>query len=171
MFIVTTLSFDELGQLIREKQVSLDNGHLLFGASADVIDSYFKERIGYRGYVVGLRGRINPATAKVFSVMDRTVKTGGHVILEAEIEEQDMLRYSVDGISTAAAALAYGLPQDDVYEQLDEAMRKEASSDGIEVICVPYIKANGKVKVTSLTEDLAFNVEGITFVKLQTGGI
>lgn len=167
MYIVTTLSYDELGQLIRDKKVSLNNADLLFGVTTEGINKYFQERIGYSGYVVGLRGRLNPTTADVFAKLDRTVRGGERVILEAEIDESDMLRYSVSGVNMAAEALAYGLPESDIYEQLDGACSPGNTVDAVEILCVPYIQANGKVRVTSLTEDLSFNVEGITFVKIK----
>lgn len=167
MYIVTTLSLDELGTLIREKRVSLNNGRLLFGCDAETVDTYFKERIGYSGYVLGFRGRINKVTAGVFEQLDECVLDGSKVILEAEIDEDDMLRYRVKGIQQAADALCIGLTEDAVCEELDESEIVGDSSDGIEILCVPYIKGDSKVRVTSLNDELSFDVEGITFVKLS----
>lgn len=166
MFLVTTLSVDELSALIRDKQVSLDNGSLLFGQKTDIIDSYFKERIGYKGYVVGLRGRLNKTTANLFAELDRRVKSGESLILEAEIDEDDVTRYAVAGVNAAATALTYGLEQGDIYQQLDAAQRFGSPDGSVEILCVPFVKANGKVRVTSLVDDVTFNVEGVTFVKM-----
>ena len=59
---------------------------------------------------------------------------------------------------------------DDIYEQLDDARLVDAGGSGIEVLCVPFINAKARVRVTSLVEDdIGFNVEGITFVKLKGG--
>lgn len=167
MYIVTTLSHDELGKLIRDKKVSLNNAALLFGYNVDMLNKYFSDSIGYDGYVVGLRGRINPTTAEVFSNLDHDIEGKDRVILEAEIDESDMVSFSVSGVSKAAEALAYGLPESDIREQLDGARDSVNNEDSVEVICVPYIQANGKVRVTSLSDELDFNLEGITFVKLK----
>lgn len=166
MYIVTSLSYDDLGRLIREKKISLNNADLLFGVTSERINRYFQERIGYSGYVVGLRGRLNPTTARVFSSLDAAVRNGSRIMLEAEIDENDMIRYSVSGVNVAAEALAYGLPESDVYEQLDEARSEASDSQAVEVLCVPYIQTKGKIRVTNLTEEIQFNVDGITFVKI-----
>lgn len=167
MFIVTTLSFEELGVLIRDKRVSLDNGDLLFGSNTDTIDGYFKDRIGYNGYVVGLRGRLNSTSATLFKNMDKRTVTGEHVIVEVPVDEDDVLRYRVDGVDTAARALQYGMSEDAIYDELDEAQLRAGDKGGVEILCVPYLKSGSKVKVTSLSEEIDFNVEGITFVKLN----
>lgn len=164
--IVTTLTYDELGELIKNKKVSLNNGKLLFGHDTDTINHYFQERIGNQGYVIGLRGRINKMTADLFKQLDDGVMAGNTAILEAEVNEDDMLRYTIDGVGMAADALTYGLSEGAIYEELDRAQKVMEPPAGAEVLCVPYIQANGKIRVTSLVEDLSFNVDGIAFVKL-----
>lgn len=172
MYIVTTMSYDDLAQLIRDKQISLNNADLLFGNNDDALNKYFKDRLGYDGYVVGLHGRLNSLMAGMFTHLDRdlTRRVGEHgrVILEAEIDESDMLRYSVSGINAAADALIYGLPEDEVFETLDEAnIGASEKTTQLEVICVPYIKSNSKIRVASLAGDIEFAVEGITLVRLR----
>ena len=168
MFIVTTLSFDKLAELIRDKQVCLNNADLLFGQDAIAVHSYFRERVGYEGYAMGLRARLNKNTAKLMSSLDNRVNTGDWLILEAEIDESDLLRYNVDGISAAASALAYGLDAEDVIEHLDNSQQFGDNSDSVEVLCVPFIKADGRIKVTSTREEnIDIPVEGITFVKMK----
>ena len=167
MYIVTTMSYVELGRLIKDKRVSLNNAKLLFGFSEELLDDYFSERIGYKGYVVGLRGRLNSVTADVFAKLDTAVKSGERVILEAEIAD-DMIKYSVDGVRAAAEALAYGLPPEDIIDTLDNALVSDAATEAIEVLCVPYIQNNGHVRITTLNEDnLTFDVEGITIIKVR----
>jgi len=170
VYIVTTLSLIELGTLIREKKVSLDNGKLLFGSDAEAINSYFKDRIGYSGYVIGFRGRLNNATAAVLRKIDNQVVSGNHVIIEAEIDESDLLRYRVEGINNAATALFYGMSEDTIFNELDEAQLGFSETGDVEVLCVPYINGASHVRVTSLKESLDFDAEGITFVKLNGGG-
>lgn len=169
MFIVTTLSFDQLSHLIKDKQVSLDNGNLLFGQQTDIVDEYFRERIGYDGYVVGLCGRLNKTTASLFAKMDAGVKSGSRLVLEAEIDKDDVMRFKVEGVNAAAAALSYGLSGEDIYQQLDEAQQYPGDASApVEILCVPFIKANGKIRVTSMADDtVTFNVEGVTFVKMR----
>lgn len=168
VYIVTTMSYADLGKLIRDKRVSLNNAKLLFGYSEEIIDTYFSERIGYSGYVVGLRGRLNPMTAEVFAQLDASVQRGERIILEAEIAEDDMIRYSVEGVNAAAEALAYGLPAEDIIETLDDAREPDKGKEPLEILCVPYIQNNGRVRVTNLNDDnLTFDVEGITFVKVK----
>lgn len=167
MYLVTTLSFDELGTLIRDKRISLDNGELLFGDDIDTINEYFKERIGFDGYVIGLRGRINRASAGIFQKIDRRTMTGEHVIIEAEIDDNDVLRYNVNGINMVAQALSYGMSEDAIYDELDSAQLPPGASGKVEVLCVPYIKGDAKVRVTSLSDKLDFAVEGITYVNLS----
>lgn len=166
MYIITIMSYSELGTLIRDKRVSLNNASLFFGYSEELIDKYFSERVGYRGYVVGLRGRLNRTTAEVFARLDTSVKNGERIILEAEIDEADLIRYTVNGISEAATAMTYGLSEEDIVNTLDSAIETDNSCKAIEVLCIPYIKNNGHVRITKMNSDnLEFAVEGITFVK------
>lgn len=167
MYIVTTLSFEELGTLIKTRRVSLDNCNLLFGSNVEPIDAYFKERIGYQGYVIGLRGRLNATSAKLFKELDKQTITGQHVIVEVEIDEDDVLRYRVAGINNAVQAFSFGMSEDAILDELDEAQVLPGQSGGVEVLCVPYLNGASQVRVTSLSDELAFDVDGITFVKLQ----
>lgn len=167
MYIVTTLTFDQLGALIRDKRVSLDNGELMFGQSDQIVDQYFKEKIGYEGYVIGLRGRLNRTTADIFSKIDRGVTTGDRIILEAQVSDDDLLRYNIQGVTAAAEALSYGMGEEDVREHLDHAQVSDQKSRSAEVLCAPYIRATGNLRVTSFGSDIEFNVEGITFVPIK----
>lgn len=169
MYMVTSLSLEELGILIRERRVSLNNGKLLFGVSVDSINNYFAEQAGHTDYVIGLRGRLNHTTANLFKQMDDLVVSGNHVIIEAEIDETDVVRYRVDGVMNAAKALYYGMEDGIVCEELDDARLGEGDKSKVEVVCVPYINGTSHVRVTSLCNELSFNVEGITYVKLNGG--
>lgn len=166
MYLITTMSFDELGRLIRDKRVSLDNSDLLVGYDAQTFSQYFTSRLGSSGYVVGLRGRINNTTANVFSKMDRDLNSGGRVILEAEISD-DLLRFKVTDISRIAEAMEMGFPTSSIFEDLDTAQLTTNDPAGIEVLCVPYISLGDKVRVTSLAGDINFDIDDITFVELK----
>ena len=169
MYIVTTLSYEELSRLIRDGKVSLDNSSLFFGYEVDAVDEYFRSRIGNNGYVVGLRGRLNKLTVDLFAQLNQAIQDSEFVILEAQVDEADLIRYRVSGVSDAAAALSYGFRIEEVYEQLDSAQTTDEQS-GLEVLCIPHIRNDGKIRITSLYEDITFNFAGISFVKLNKEG-
>lgn len=169
MLIVTTMSYDELGQLIRNKEVSLNNDSLVFGQSAEPVKKYLIERLGGTGYVVGIRGRINNASAKLLSQLDKGL-VGNRIIIEAPVDEDEAFSFTVEGIEEATEIIAYGLPDDVLYEHLENITVPAGSNKrGVEVICVPYIKKNGGIRITSLHKDTFVDVdaEGITFIKLK----
>ena len=168
-YIVTTISLQHLGELIRNKKVSLNNGDLMFGYDIDAINRYFKARIGNDGYVLGIRGRLNRTTAELFKHLDEDVLAqDGKVLLEAEVDPDDVLRYRVNGIMDTALAVSYGFSEEDVFSQLDEAQLPSEDEAAVEVLCIPFIKANGKIRITSFTEDdIEIPVSGIEFVKMK----
>lgn len=166
MYIVTPLDYGELGTLIRNKRLSLDNSEIFFGPYSEFIGRYLKELVGYNGFVLGLRARLNPNTAKIVASIDPSVTHTGRAILEAQIDESDVVRFRVRDLTTAAEALQYGLSDDEVIQQLEKAQVLDTEPEGVEVLCVPYVKIDGHVRVTSLAEDIEFDVEGITFVKV-----
>ena len=47
MLFVTTVNYDQLGTLIKNKSVSLDNDSLIFGQSFESICRYVKDRLGF----------------------------------------------------------------------------------------------------------------------------
>lgn len=167
MHIVTTMSYDQLGELIRNKRISLDNADLLFGYTSDMLDDYFRQRVGYNGYVVGLQGRLNRYTADILKTLDDTVVRGDCVLLESEIEPDDAVAYSVNSVGEAAEAAYYGLPEEDIRWKLEDAEVNTKSSSGAKFLCVPYLKFNGKLIVTSFTEELDFDVDGVKYVKVR----
>lgn len=167
MHIVTTMSYDQLGELIRNKRISLDNADLLFGYSSDMLDEYFKQRVGYSGYVVGLQGRLNKYTADILQTLDAAVIRGNCVLLESEIESDDAVVYSAGSVGEAAEALYYGLPEEDIRWKLADAESSTGAMDGAKFLCIPYLQFNGKLVVTSLTEELDFDVGGVKYVKVK----
>ena len=168
MVVVTTLSYDELAVLIKENQVALNNENLLFGDRYDAIRNYIEEHLGGEGYVVAIRGYLNPASVKLLSTLDRGLQ-GNKVIIEADVNKDDLLVFDVEGLDKAVEAIRYGLPDDVVTETLDEA-QASLRDDVIQVVCTPHIKKSGNIRVTSLNRNIDFNVSGITFVRMNGGG-
>lgn len=167
MYLVTTLSFEDLGTLIRDKRVSVNNSELLIGYDAKTFSDYFTSRLGSKGYVVGISGRINKDTAAVFSRMDSEFIRGNKVIIEANIPG-DVLRFKAESIRNVAEALVLGFSEESIFADLD-AMQVSNTEDplSVEVLCAPYISLGDKVRVSWLQHDeINFDVDGITFVKL-----
>lgn len=164
MLMVTTMSYDQLAALIKNRSISLDNDNLIFGQSTEIVGSYLRDRFGSPGYVVGIRGRINEKSAMLLSQLDRGLG-GNKVILEAPVEEDDMVVFNVKGLEEAADLIAHGIPAEMVYDQLDSAISHEAT--GVQVICVPEIARSSNIRITSLNRDITVDAEGITFVKLK----
>lgn len=165
MVVVTTLSYDELATLIRDKRVSLNNENLLLGAKYEAIQHYIQERLGGDGYVMAIRGRINPASVSLLSKLDGGLR-GNKVIIEAPVDRDDLIVFDVAGLDKAVDIINYGLPEELVTEALDEA-QTEIRDDVVQVVCTPYIHKTGNVRITSLHREIDVAVAGITFVKLN----
>lgn len=166
MYCVTALSFEQMTELIRNKKVSLDNGGLFFGVDDEEIDAYFKNIIGNSGYVLGLKGRLNSTTGNILSMMDTGIEAGNKLLLEVKLTDNDLIRYDAHGLTQAAEAYWAGLSPEDILEQLEEA-KLSTESTNVEVLCLPYIKSNGTIRITHVYEDIHLEVEGITFIKLK----
>lgn len=165
MYMATILSLNQLGSLIRDKKVGLDNGSILFGFDDSFIDDYFKSRLNSDTYVVGIRGRLNDAMGNLFKELDSSIIPQHKVILEAKISESEVIRMKIPGLLKAAEMYEYGLGTDLVEEELDEAVTT-SDQQGVEVICVPLLTLQDGVRVTSFTDKLKFEVDSVTFVAL-----
>ena len=127
MYIVTTLTYDQFGELIRNKRVRLDNENLVFGQNYEAVHQYIVEHLGTPGYVIGIKGRINKYSAELLSILDGGL-FGNKIILETDVNEDDMLIFSVDKLSVALDILQYGLPDESVYNQLERS--RDIINDG-----------------------------------------
>lgn len=168
MLLVTTMNYDELARLIRDKSVSLNNDRLIFGHDTAAVRSYLTERLGGTGYVVGIRGRINNASAKLLAQLDRGL-AGNKVIIEASASEDEALAFTVKGIEEAIEIMTYGLPEEVLYDHLDSTRVQPGSTTEVEIVCIPDIKKDGGIRVTSLSREINVDAEGITIVKLKGG--
>lgn len=166
MILVTTLDYDQLGAFIRDKQVSLDNADLIFGSNTESIKKYLADRLGSEGYVMGIRGRINEKTVALLSQLDSGLQDN-KVILEVTVDDDEVMSFDVEGLEDAANILTYGLPDEMLYDQLDQALVSPGTTKGVSVVCTPAVRRTSGIRVTSLNRDIDINVEGITFVKLQ----
>ena len=166
MHAMTAMSLNELSYLMKHKSVHINNSDLIFGKNFSTMNNYFKDRIGNDGYVLCVKGKISAESAKLFSQLDSLVKTGEHLIIEADIPNQDFIRYSVTGLEKAFKYLYHGLPDSDVFEGLDEAVLQDGQSASVEIICVPEFKRNMNLRVTSMRDTITFQSPDIKFVKL-----
>lgn len=166
MYIVTTLSYDQLATLIRDKKVSIDNANLIFGQFSTSVNKYLADKMGTPGYVIGIRGRINANSVNLLAQMDPGLK-GNKVVLEAQVSEDQTLSFSVNGLAEAAEILTYGLPDEDLFDQLDSSVVPSGTSPGVEVVCTSTIQNVGSIRITSLNREISVDAEGITFVKLN----
>lgn len=169
MILVTTLSYDQLGAFIKDKQVSLDNADLIFGQDYEAIRKYITDRLGSDGYVMGLRGRINERSVELLSQLDAGL-AGDRAVLEAEVEDDEVLSFDVNELEDAVQILTYGLPDEVLFDQLDSAVIQGDHQGGIEIVCVPAVRKTNNIRVTSLTREIVLDAEGITFVRLSGGG-
>lgn len=170
MVVVTTLSYDQLSQLIRDNRVSINNEDLFIGGHFSAIQSYIAEHLGSDNYVMAICGRINPTSVSLFNKLDRDL-AGNKVIIEAQVSRDDMIAFDVKGLDKVVEIINYGLPDSMVTEALDEA-RTTPSDDGVQIICTPYISKDANVRITSLNREIDVGGAGITFVKLPgTGGM
>lgn len=169
MLLVTTLSYDQFGAFIRDKQICLNNVDLIFGYDYPPIKKYILERLGSSGYVVGIRGRINNQSVNLLSQLDKELM-GNRIVVEVDVKDDDVLSFNVNGLEEAAQLLTYGLPEEMVIEQLDASLVGKSGTYPVEVVCAPSINRNRNIRITSLNRDVELNVEGITFVKLGNRG-
>lgn len=166
--IVTTLSYDQLSVLIKEKKVSLDNENLILGACYEEIQAYVKERLGGTGFVMAIRGRINPVSVRLLAALDKGLR-GNKVIIEAPVDDDDMLTFDVTGLDKAVEIINYGLSKELVEEALDEA--QESLQEGaVLVACTPCIRKCSNIRITSLNRVVDIDDADITFVKLGGDG-
>lgn len=168
MYVVTTMSYDELGELIKNKSVSLNNDRLIFGQDAAPIKAYLTEHLGGPDYVVAIRGRLNKTSAQLLSQLDRGL-LGNKVIVEATISESDSMAFTVKGMEEAADIISYGLPDEILYDHLDQAQVRPGESGEVEIVCFPSIQQGGGIRVSSLSRDISLDASGITIVKLREG--
>lgn len=168
LHVVTTLTFGQMGALIRDRHVSLNNGEMFFGPDTEFIGKFLCERLGSAGYVMGVRARLNKASVAAITSIDPVSAQYGHVILEARADADDALRFKVTDLALVAEALEYGLDDEDIIERLEEAASATFEDDtlAVEIVCFPAVNLDGQIMVTTVSGDLNFDVDGVTFVKV-----
>lgn len=171
MVVVTTLSYPQLASLIKNARVTLNNEDLLFGEKVDTVEKYIEERLGSAGFVVGISGRINPASASFLSSLDEGL-AGERLILEASVNPDDMLVFDVARLGIVSEFISHGFPDEYIEEALDEAV-SSVSNESLQAVCVPYIKKEGNLRITSPVpgrgDEINVSQANITFVKLNGG--
>lgn len=165
MLIVTTLSYDQLGRFIKEKQLSLNNEALLFGCNYDSIKNYMVSRLGSEGYVIGIKGRINKSSVELLTKLDPCL-VDNRVVLEVNIPEDELLVFNLSTFIEAQEMLTFGLPDEVIYDHFDGALGG-TPNESVQVICAPYIRNIKGVRITSLSRGVVVPDVNITSVKLK----
>ena len=163
MYVLTTLSLDDLSCLIKNKKISTNNVDLIFGAEDTLVSDYLKQRLGYNGFVLGIIGQISNATMEKLVNLDPELKNK-KVALEIQIPENDALFMSVEDLVEVADFIDLGLDKDDIIEQIDTAIQNGATATN-KIVCIPYIPSDKAERITSLTQDI--HIDNIAFVKLH----
>lgn len=163
MYVLTTLSLDDLSHLIKNKKISTNNVDLIFGAEDNLVSDYLKQRLGYDGFVLGIVGQISNDTMEKLVSLDPELKNK-KVALEIQIPENDALFMSVEDLVEVADFIDLGLDPDDIIEQIDTAIQNGMSASN-KIVCIPYIPSDRAERVTSLTQDI--HIDNIAFVKLH----
>lgn len=169
MVVVTTLSYDELSTLIRDKRVALNNDSLILPQNYEAIQQYIEDRLGSDGFVMAITTRIDQQSVDVLSVLDQGLH-GERVILEAPVDRDDLLVFDSAALRKVPEFIERGFSEDTVMQKLGEAER-ELNEEEVQVVCTPCIKKTGRVRVTSPYREVDLSATGITFVKLNGGQV
>ena len=163
MYILTTLSLDELSSLLKNKKLSTNNVNLFFGAEGNIISDYLKQRLGYNGFVLGIVGQISNDTIAKLTGLDPELKNS-RVALEIKIPENEALFMNAEDLFEIADFIDLGLADEDIVEQIDTAIRNGGTTKN-SIVCIPYIPSDKAERLTSLTQDV--QIDNIAFVKLH----
>lgn len=167
MYMLSVLNFEEMGALIRRRSLSLNNSEVFFGPHSDFIGTFLRHKLGSAGYTLGVCGPLSEVAIDTIRTVVPSVAHPGHLILETMADCDDAIRFRQCDIISVSQSLKYGLEKDEVLEQLAEAEVPHGTpaDQAIEVICVPAIRLIMPARATSLSEELDFAVDGITFVR------
>lgn len=164
MYVLTTLSLDDLSHLIKNKKISTNNVDLILGTEDNIISDYLKQRLGYNGFVLGIVGQISNDTMDKLISLDPELKNR-KVALEIQIPENEALFMDTNDLVEVADFIDLGLDADDILEQIDTAIRNGKTATN-RIVCIPYIPSDSAERITSLTQDI--HIDNIAFVKLHT---
>ena len=163
LYILTTLSLDELSSLLKDKKISTNNVDLFFGAEGSIISDYLKQRLGYNGFVLGIIGQISNGTISQLTGLDPALRHS-KVALEIKIQENDALFMNIKDLMEVADYIDLGLDAEDILGQIDTAIQHGSAATN-SIVCIPYIPSDKAERLTSLTRDV--QIENIAFVKVS----
>ena len=164
MLFLTTLSYDQLGELIRSRRLSINNIDLFYDREdTTILANYIKSKLGYDGFVLGIRGKISPESVDVLRQLDPEL-AGDKVILELTISDDSALVFDIKEFIGALMSIDSHLPDEEVIEQLNFALEAGSSAPGPKLLCVPFLSKDGRIRLTSLNDEI--EVEGMSFVKV-----
>lgn len=164
MLFLTTLDYNQLGELIRSRRLSLNNVDLLYDrGDTTVIADYLKSKLGYDGFVLGIRGKLNAASVELMSQLDPELH-GDKIVMELTIPEDSALVFDVQEFIEALISIDSNLPDEEVIEQLNIALEMGSTPGSVKLLCIPFLTKESKIRITSLHEPV--EVEGMSFVKI-----
>lgn len=169
MYMLTTMTTRQLGCLIRDGKVALNNSNIIFGESGDYLDEYFRNSTGTDEYLIGFRSPLSEKVVPAIQALDPRITDDDIVIIEIEVEEKDVTSYALENVMRAASLFQYGFDQSDVIDEMDLA-REVDTKNRFDILCIPYIKLGDigkKIRVTTLHDELTFPIDEITFYKLK----
>lgn len=164
MTVITTISYEKLSELLKNQKVTLNNERLIVGRDYKVIRDYLEEVLGTSGYVIALKGKINPTSVSLLSKLDRGLKSD-KVIIEASLNPREAITYNVQDFTKIGEFLNYGLDSDTVIDYMEEA-KNNVTDSSIQVVCFPCLEKAGKLRISSLSNELEFESDDITVVKM-----
>lgn len=166
MQFLTTMSSRELGFFKAKRVISLSNMRLVCGNEySNILSDFIKEKLGYSGYVLGVRGRLTQATYDFFKKLDVQLCSGS-VLLEIQVNESNMLMFDFAEFIKVIGALEAGEDRDSIIQKLEYALTMGKSNQSpLKLISVPYVCFEDAKAVTSPTTEV--ECEHIVFIKLN----
>lgn len=166
MQFLTTMSSTELGFFKAKRVISLSNMRLVCGNEhSNILSDFIKEKLGYSGYVLGVRGVLTQTTYDFFKKLDVQLCSGS-VLLEIHVDESNMLMFDFAEFIKVIRALEYGEDRDSIIKKMEYALAMgESDKSLLKLVSVPYVCFDDAKAVTSPTFEV--ECEHIVFIKLN----
>lgn len=163
LYILTTLSLDELSYLLKQKKVSTNNVEFISDQEGALISEYLKQKLGYNGFVLGIVGQISLKNIEKLKELDPELNDA-KVALEIKIPDNEAIYMNENDIIEVADFIDLGMDSEDILDQIDTAITNgEGTTNNF--VCIPYIPREHTKRLTSLTQDI--QIDNIAFVKVN----
>lgn len=168
MYLLTSLSFEELGKLVSEKRIELNNSKLFVRPTVQEVDDYFRA-LECGGYVLGIGGlRMSPKS--VAAIKKLTKSTKETVVLEVEVDTKEGTKFSLDGIDKVTEYISCDMDSADIVKALNEAKVSDSpTGKSVDIVCYPTITNVKKVRIACLDpefDSLVVDCSGVTVVDM-----